>query len=168
MQEHSSISKFSMGSDSMRYGRNEHSAASAFSTVSADIKGFMDSMTSPGPVQEELPIVLQWTQKKVEYPLRLSSVGMTVNGFGKYVGMGLVQRSIEEMLGSKDQAHAKQFQPLVLEMRTFFVAERNRRASGQFAQFQHMLHDAVVGSPEYSHFVTCQLSKASTFEMPCL
>ncbi|CAE7752846.1 Sirt3 [Symbiodinium pilosum] len=39
-------------------------------------------------------------------------------------------------------------------MRSFFVAERNRRASGQFAQFQHMLHDAVVGSPEYSHFVT--------------
>ena len=103
---------------------------------------------------KELPIVLQWTQKKVEYPVRLASVGMTVDGFGKYVGMGLVQRSIQEMLGSKEEAHSKQFAPLVLEMRTFFVAEKKSRASGQLAHFQHMLHDAVVGSPEYSHFVT--------------
>ena len=118
------------------------------------ISGVMKDMTAEAEPEPELPIVLEWTRKEVEYPLQASTLGLTVDGFVKYVGMGLVQRSMKELLGSKAEADSKQFAPHILELRTFFVAERMDQASGQLAHLQHMLHDAVVGSPEYSHFVT--------------
>ncbi|CAK9116695.1 unnamed protein product [Durusdinium trenchii] len=43
-------------------------------------------------------------------------------------------------------------QSLVLEMRTFFISQKQASAAGHLAQFSHM--EAVVGTPEHSHFVT--------------
>ena len=99
-----------------------------------------------------LPIVLRDLQKTLEYQLHGPvNSGLVINGFWKYVGIGLAQRSLEEMLGFKE---VRAVQPLVLEIRTCFVSEKVAKSAGQFAEFSHFLHDAIVGTQEYANFVS--------------
>ena len=126
---------------------------------------------------QDLPIVLRDLQRGLEYQLHgPASSGLLIDGFWKYVGIGLAQRSLQEMLGFKEVAAAPS---LILEVRTCFVSEKVAfsktpqmkivsfrvlkpipkigtqvaKSCGQFAEFSHLLHDALVGTQEFANFV---------------
>lgn len=147
-QEHSGKS-----SDPYSFAAQEHSSTSSYPVAripsSGSIGGFVNGLNQK-VVNEDLPLPLRWTQNKLEYNIRPSSAGFVVDGYQKYVGMGLVHRSMKEMLSGKKDPD----QSLVLEMRTFFISQKQASAAGHLAQFSHMVHEAVVGTPEHSHFVT--------------
>ena len=101
----------------------------------------------------QLPIALRDLQKTLVYQLHGPvNSGLVIDGFWKYVGIGLAQRSLEEMLGFKEKKDA--VRPLVLEIRTCFVSEHVAKSSGQFAEFSHLLRDAIVGTEEFANFVS--------------
>ena len=101
----------------------------------------------------QLPIVLRDLQRKLEYQLHgPASSGLLIDGFCKYVGIGLAQRSLQEMLGFKLEEGATP--SLVLEIRTCFVSEKVAQSAGQLAEFSHLLHDAIVGTQEFANFVS--------------
>ncbi|CAJ1384283.1 unnamed protein product [Effrenium voratum] len=100
---------------------------------------------------QDLPIVLRDLQRGLEYQLHgPASSGLLIDGFWKYVGIGLAQRSLQEMLGFKEAASPS----LLLEVRTCFVSEKVAKSCGQFAEFSHLLHDAIVGTQEFANFVS--------------
>eukprot|EP00435_Cladocopium_sp_Y103_P030379 s901_g7.t1 len=151
-QEHSSSS-----SDPYKAAAQEHSGISLLSRTTGSpgndnsMTGFMHGLSKKA-AEAALPIALRWTHKKLEYAIYPSSAGFVVGGFEKFVGMGLVQRSTQEMLNGKKDAGSPC--SLVLEMSTFFISKKQATAAGHFAELSHMLHDAAVGAPCYSQFVT--------------
>lgn len=136
-------------SEPFQYPRNEDSGVSRASrTTSNNSMGHFMCLLQEAS-GDGLPIPLQWT-RQLEYAIHKASVGFMVPGFEKYVGMGLVQRSLKEMLSGKKEAESTR--SLVLEMHTFFISQKH--ATGHLAQFSHRLCDALVSTPDYSHFVT--------------
>ena len=102
---------------------------------------------------QQLPIALRDLQRDLEYQLHgPMTSGMLIDGFCKYVGIGLAQRSLQEMLGFKREEGAAP--SLVLEIRTCFVSEKVAQSAGQLAEFSHLLHDAIVGTQEFANFVS--------------
>eukprot|EP00913_Durusdinium_trenchii_P032164 g30118.t1 len=97
-QEHSGKS-----SDPYSFAAQEHSSTSSYPVAripsSGSIGGFVNGLNQK-VVNEDLPLPLRWTQNKLEYNIRPSSAGFVVDGYQKYVGMGLVHRSMKEMLNS--------------------------------------------------------------------
>mmetsp|Transcript_56231 Transcript_56231/g.131710 ORF Transcript_56231/g.131710 Transcript_56231/m.131710 type:complete len:1318 (-) Transcript_56231:144-4097(-) len=114
--------------------------------------GVVEQINRRKPVhQVVLPIALQEKQRELEYQIQPSQVGLVVGGFKKYVGIGLVQRSLRSCLGYKDAAG--ETLPLVLELRSFFMSEKQAESHGHIAMMQHMVHNAM-GSTDFAHFVT--------------
>jgi len=113
----------------------------------------VDQINARRRVQEiVLPICLKEKQRDLEYQIHPSDIGLVVNGFQKYAGIGLVQRSLRAMLGYKDAT--PETSTLQLEMRTFFVPERQAQQSqGHLAKLSHFVTTAT-GKEEYAHFVT--------------
>ncbi|CAJ1366588.1 unnamed protein product, partial [Effrenium voratum] len=102
---------------------------------------------------QDLPIALRDLQRDLEYQLRgPMTSGLLIDGFCKYVGIGLAQRSLQEMLGFKREEGAAP--SLVLEIRTCFVSEKVAQSAGQLAELSHLLHDAIVGTQEFANFVS--------------
>eukprot|EP00438_Fugacium_kawagutii_P006123 Skav223937 [mRNA] locus=scaffold5701:6143:8185:+ [translate_table: standard] len=138
--------------------QNNCSTMSAVSKVSSTTPktpgttlNHMENQAAQSAVQ--LPIALRDLQKTLVYQLHGPvNSGLVIDGFWKYVGIGLAQRSLEEMLGFKEKKDA--VRPLVLEIRTCFVSEHAAKSSGQFAEFSHLLHDAIVGTEEFANFVS--------------
>ena len=91
---------------------------------------------------QHLPLPLRDLQHTLEYQLHGPvSSGLSIQGFEKFVGIGLAQKSLKDALGFKDMLEVK---PLILEIRTCFVSEQKVKSKGQLAEIQHFLQQAIM------------------------
>jgi len=116
-----------------------------------------DEINARTPVNGDmvLPLQLRSLQCELEYILHgPTNVGLIVDGFQKYVGIGLVQRSTRKMLGYKDPGEEV---PLQLEMRTLFVSKQKAEAAGKTGPISHLTHmvqNTMGLTAQYSNFVS--------------
>ena len=101
---------------------------------------------------KDLPLALRELQHSLEYQLHGPvSSGLSIQGFEKFVGIGLAQKSLKDALGFKDMLEVK---PLILEIRTCFVSEQKVKSTGQLAEIQHFLRQAIMQKDSYSIIIS--------------